>query len=141
MTDMRQGFAHSLATVMAWLQGVYFVAFGLWPLFDIRSFQAVTGEKTDHLVTGREGDHWLVNTVGALIVCIGLSLVVAAYRRRVEWEVLLLGLTSAVALATIDILYVQRQTIAPIYLADAAVEIAFLVGWLMLIVHRRMHGG
>ncbi len=56
--------------LLLWMQGVYFLLFGIGPLIDIRSFKMVTGEKTDHLVTGRESDHWLVMTVGLLIVSI-----------------------------------------------------------------------
>ena len=39
-------------------QGVYWAPFGLWPLVDMRSFEAVTGRKRDR---------WLVNTVGLLL--------------------------------------------------------------------------
>jgi hypothetical protein len=123
-----------LATAVAWTQGVYFLLTGLWPIVHIESFQAVTGEKTDHLVTGHEGDHWLVNTVGALVAAIGLSLIVAAYRQRVAPEVMLVGLLTAAALTAIDIVYVARSTIAGVYLADAALEIAIIVAWSICLV-------
>src|SRR5947209_20610107 len=42
---------------LLWLQGAYYLATGGWPLISIETFQAVTGKKTDHLITGREGDH------------------------------------------------------------------------------------
>jgi hypothetical protein len=116
---------------VAWFQGAYFFLFGLWPLVGIHSFQAVTGEKTDHLVAGREGDHWLVNTVGALIAVVGFVLLVAAWRRRVRAEVALLGMASAGALPAVDVIYVWRETNAPIYLADAALKPAFVAAWLV----------
>jgi hypothetical protein len=47
----------------------------------------VTGPKTDHLVTGRESDHWLVMTVGVLITAVAVTLLVAAWRRHVPLEV------------------------------------------------------
>ena len=118
-----------LALLTCWVQGAYFVLFGLWPVFHMESFQAVTGQKTDHLVTGRESDHWLVNTVALLIVAIGLVLIVAAWRRQHSTEIVLWGISSAVVLAGIDVVYTFRQTISPIYLADAAVEVLIIAGW------------
>jgi hypothetical protein len=115
--------------ITAWSQGVYFTAFGVWPLAHIRSFQAVTGPKTDHLATGSESDHWLVYTVGALIVVIGVVLLLAAWRQQISIEVIVLGMASAATLAAIDVLFVLRNTIAPIYLADAAVELLLFAGW------------
>lgn len=79
MTDEHKRPASStIAVVLLWLQGVYFAVFGVWPLISIRTFKLVTGEKTDHLVTGLEADHWLVMTVGLLITSIGLVLILAA---------------------------------------------------------------
>lgn len=89
----------------------------------------VTGEKTDHLVTGREGDHWLVNTVAVLVLANAVVFLFAAWRRHVSTEVLLLGVSSALVLTMIDIVYVARQTISPVYLVDAALEVALIVGW------------
>jgi len=116
---------------LCWFQGVYFFVFAMWPLFSIRTFQAVTGEKTDHHVTGREADHWLVNTVAALVAAIGVVFLLAAWRRRVSLDALALGLLSAIALAAIDIVYVLRETIPPIYLIDAGIEIALVALWLV----------
>lgn len=116
--------------VLLWLQGVYYFLTGMWPLVSIETFQMVTGPKTDHLVTGREADHWLVMTVGVLIVAIGMSLLVAAWRRRVPLEVAVLACAAALALAGIDVVYVQRQVIARIYLLDAAAEVILVLGWL-----------
>ena len=56
-------------------------------------------------VTGEKTDHWLVYTVA------------------------LLGLASAAVLASIDVIFVTRKTISPIYLGDAAVELVFVFGW------------
>ena len=128
--NAKRGWAELLAVGVGWAQGLYFFVLGLWPLADIRSFQLVTGEKTDHLVTGLEADHWLVATVAALIVVIGVVLLVAAWRRRISTEIVLLGIASAAVLAAIDIVYTTRQTISQIYLADAACEIAFIVAWI-----------
>src|SRR3954454_3695463 len=111
------------------IQGVYFLLTGIWPLLSIRTFQAVTGTKTDHLVTGRESDHWLVNTVGVLVTANALVLLLAARRNRPTPEVALLAVGSAAGLIAIDTIYVAREVISPIYLADAALEAALISAW------------
>jgi hypothetical protein len=128
---------------LCWLQGVYYFATGVWPLVHVESFQRVTGRKTDHLVTGSEADHWMLNTISALIIAIALVLVAAAVRRRVSVDVVLLGIFSAVALAAIDVIYVARSTIAPIYLADGLVEVVLAAGWTVCGIRSRRanHGG
>lgn len=118
-----------LFTALCWLQGLYYLATGVWPLVSIETFQMVTGPKTDHLPTGRESDHWLVMTVGALVTAVALALLVAAWRRRNPPEVGVLAIGCAAALAAIDIIYVAREVIRPIYLADAAIEIILIGAW------------
>src|SRR5947209_12491747 len=115
-----------LFTVLLWAQGLYYLVTGVWPLISIRTFQMVTGPKTDHLVTGREADHWLVMTVGVLITAIAIALLVAAWRKRNPLEIAVLALASAAGLAGIDLVYVARGVIAPIYLADAAAEVILI---------------
>ena len=122
--------------LIAWIQGVYFAATGLWPLLSIETFQAVTGPKTDHLPTGSEADHWLVNSVGVLVLSIGLTLLIAAWRRNGSIEIAVLGISSALALTAIDVIYVLRGTIAPIYLGDAAIEVALIAGWCVSLLRR-----
>jgi hypothetical protein len=125
---------------LAWAQGAYFFIFGLWPLVSIETFEAVAGEKTDNLVTGLEADHWLVYTVGLLIAVVGATLLVSAWRDAVSLEITLLGGASALALGAIDVVYVARQTILPIYLADAGIEALFVAGWVAAGVRGRSVG-
>jgi hypothetical protein len=117
-------------------QGFYFLATGVWPLVSIETFQQVTGPKTDHLVTGRESDHWLVMTVGVLVTSIGVTLLATWWRNTSPIEVAILAMTSAAALLAIDVIYVWRGVIAPIYLADAAVEGVLIVLWIAALVGR-----
>ena len=70
---------------------------GIWPLFGINSFQAVTGAKTDV---------WLVYTVGCLVAAIGAALLMAAISGRTTPEVIVVAVGSAVALAGIDVVFV-----------------------------------
>jgi hypothetical protein len=108
--------------LIAIIQGLYFLLTGVWPLISIRTFQMVTGPKTDL---------WLVKTVGLLIAVIGLVLIVAGWRGQVSFEVVLLGTGSAAALAAIDIIYVLRGRIHPIYLMDAIAEIVVIGFWII----------
>jgi hypothetical protein len=119
---------------LLWVQGLYYLLTGVWPLVSIRTFQLVTGPKTDHLPTGREADHWLVMTVGVLITAAALAILTAAWRRRVSAEIAVLAVAAATGLTAIDVIYVARQVIAPIYLLDAAIEVVLIAGWIAALV-------
>jgi hypothetical protein len=82
------------------------------------SFEWITGPKTDK---------WLVKTVGVLVAAIGGSLMVAARGHTVSRESQLLAAASAAGLSLIDITYVAKSRIAPVYLLDAISEVALLV--------------
>lgn len=111
-----------LFTVLLWGQGLYYLVTGVWPLVSIETFQMVTGEKTDH---------WLVMTVGVLIVAVAVTLLVTAWRGHNPVEVAILAIASAVGLTTIDIVYVLRRVIFPIYLADAGAEVLLIIAWVV----------
>lgn len=119
----------SLGRALLLAQGVYFALTGLWPLLDIHSFQVVTGEKTDHLPTGRDSDHWLVFTVGVVVLAIGISLFVAAWRDRMALEIAILAVLSASGLGIIDVIFVARRVISPVYLLDALAEAVLVTLW------------
>jgi hypothetical protein len=106
--------------VLAALQGVFYLATGVWPLVHIESFMAVTGPKTDL---------WLVYTVGVLVAVVGAVLLLAARSGRITPEVVLLAVGAALGLTAIDVIFVARQVIDPIYLLDAAAEVLLVVGW------------
>jgi hypothetical protein len=105
---------------LALVQGLLYLATGLWPLADIASFQLVTGPKTDL---------WLVRTVAVLVVVIGTVLLLALRSRRLTDEIILLAAGSALGLAGIDLIYALSGRISPVYLADAAVEMGLAVLW------------
>ena len=71
----------------------------------------------------------MLYTISALIIAISLVILTAAARRKITFDTCLLGILSAAALATIDMVYVARGTISPIYLADAAVEVVIILAW------------
>lgn len=105
---------------LAAVQGAFYVATGLWALVHLSSFEAVTGPKTDD---------WLVKTVGILVFVIGGILLVAVMRARVTFELALLAVGSAVALAAIDVVYATNGTIRDVYLLDAAAELLLAGAW------------
>jgi|HubBroStandDraft_4_1064222.scaffolds.fasta_scaffold00088_12 hypothetical protein len=87
------------------------------PLVSMRTFEALTGKKRDR---------WLVQMVGLLATSIGLSLWLGSRSEEVDPASLVLSCTSALAFAGIDIVHACRRRISPIYLADAAVELAIV---------------
>lgn len=54
--------------------------------------------------------------------------------RRITRETAILAVGSAVALAAIDVVFVYRQVIDVIYLADAVAELGLVVWWTMTYV-------
>jgi hypothetical protein len=107
--------------LIAKLQGGYYVATGIWPLLSMRTFEAITGPKVDK---------WLVKTVGVLVSVIGATLWVGGTRRQVAPELKLLAMGSAAGLTAIEIVYVARRRISPIYLLDAALEAVIVACWI-----------
>lgn len=92
------------------LQGIYYTITGIWPLLHIRSFVAVTGDKTDI---------WLVKMVGLLAASIGIYLIYSIKQQPAK----LLSILSAFSFGVIDVYYVYQNVISPIYLSDAVVEL------------------
>ena len=109
-----------LYSLLSWGQAVYYAVTGLWAIVDIRSFQKVTGPKVDI---------WLVKTVGVLIIVIGAVLALAGKRGEPVPEVPLLAVGSAAGLTAIDIIYVTKKRIRPVYLLDAVAEIGLMALW------------
>jgi hypothetical protein len=123
------------------IQGLFHLATGIWPLVSIRTFQWVTGLKTDHLPTGREADHWLVNIVAVQMIAISVTLLLAAWRNESGVSLAWQAIGAPIGLAEIDLVYVAREVIAPIYLLDAVIEGVLLIAWLVvLMIHWRSLG-
>ena len=109
-----------MAVYVAWVQGTYFLLTGIWPLLSIRTFMLVTGPKTDI---------WLVKTVGLLVTVIGVILLLWASNGYVPNEGFWLAILSAAALTAIDVVYVAKRVISPIYLVDAVAELLLITAW------------
>jgi hypothetical protein len=108
---------------VASLQAAFYVGTGVWPLLHRRSFEWLTGPKTDF---------WLAQTVGLTVAAIGIGLAQSVARQRaVPPELRTIAATSAAGLALVDLSFVARGRISKIYLADAAAEVALVAGWLL----------
>ena len=98
-------------------QAVYYLGTGVWPLISMRSFEAVTGPKIDR---------WLVRMVGLLAASDGLALAAGLAAKSPSRETLVLAISSALAFAAIDVVYVAKRRISPLYLGDAVIEAALI---------------
>ena len=106
---------------MAGLQAALYLGTGIWPLLHRRSFEGVTRPKTDF---------WLAQTVGVSVAAIGVGLAQAASRpQRVSPELRTVAIGSAAGLALLDLVFVARRRISPVYLLDAAAESALIAAW------------
>ena len=101
----------SRRTTILRAQGAYYLLSGLWAVVDRRGFETVTGRKTDY---------WLVRTVGLLAAAIGASLLTGARGARPETTVL--AVSAGASFTAVDLVFVARGRIRPVYLADAAVH-------------------
>src|SRR3954452_11342983 len=101
-------------------QAAYYGVTGVWPLLDMRSFQWVTGPKASP---------WLVKTFGAAIGVVGATLASAERGNRVNRDIALLSIGSALALGVLDVRYAVSGRISKIYLVDAAAQALILAGW------------
>jgi energy-converting hydrogenase Eha subunit E len=112
---------------MVWSQGIYYTSTGIWPLVHMASFMAVTGPKTDL---------WLVKMVGLLAVAIGICLLFSARRKEFPPLLFVLAVSSALAFMLIDSYYGYSGVIDPVYLADAVVQMAFALAYLVAFIRR-----
>jgi hypothetical protein len=109
--------AASLLRTGLQLQGPYYIVTGVWAVVHRRSFEAVSGAKTDY---------WLVRMVGALAAAIGTALTLGAYRRRPAAEATVLAAGAATSFAIVDGVYAVRGRISRVYLVDLVVQALFI---------------
>lgn len=102
------------------VQGAFYVVSGLWPVVHLASFERVTGNKKEP---------WLVQTTGALITAIGITLLVGARERGRTAKTL--GIASALVLGGADLIFVGRKHVPRVYLGDAFAEAAVIATWLI----------
>ena len=113
--------------LVALVQGIYFVVFGIWPILSMGTFLRVTGPKTDL---------WLVKTVGIILAVIGVVLIVAQINAEINTSIIILAIGSALSLALVEVIYVAKRVISPIYLGDAIIELILIGWWILSIVFK-----
>ena len=115
----------------AFAQGFFCLVIGMWPVVSFQSFQSLTGQKPDH---------WALTLAGLLLAGIGASMLIAAVRRDIAFEVFVIGLATALSLAATDIIFVIEGSIPPVYLLDAVAESLFVTLWIFAIRDLRRAG-
>lgn len=102
------------------IQGIYYVITGMWPLVHLKSFEAISGNKKDH---------WLVFTVGLLILSSGLVFLYGALNREnVTPEIILLSVANTLSFIFIDVYFSWKKVIRKVYLMDGLIEFLILIG-------------
>src|SRR3954447_26511588 len=107
-------------SAVARAQGAFNITFGLWPLIHRRSFEAVFGPKQDY---------WIAATVALLLVGNGTVRLMNASTPEGVGSAKRLGMTTAAALAGVDVINVARGRTSSAYLIDAAAEVGWLGIW------------
>lgn len=105
---------------LARAHGTFNIVGGLWPLLHMKSFEWVLGPKTDR---------WLVRTVAGLLLTNGLVQLTAGRSRAGLAQARGIGVGTALTLGAIDVIYAPRGRISRVYLLDAALEGAWVLGW------------
>lgn len=113
--------SRAAAVLLLRIQSIYYALTGAWPVMHLPSFEAVTGPKSDD---------WLVHMVGLLTVAIAVTLWPRA--GRIAAPVRTLAVWAAASYLVIDVVYAALGVISPIYLLDAAAEIALIAGHVIL---------
>jgi len=98
--------------IVTYIQGIYYLVTGIWPMLHMESFVAVTGPKEDY---------WLVRMVALLSISIGAAILSQKKGPYV------LHFTTALSFIAIDCYYALNNVIRDIYLADAMAQALFIV--------------
>jgi hypothetical protein len=89
------------------------------------------------LVTGFKTDLWLVKMVGLLSLTIGISLFQSFLYRNFPISIFLVAGGAAISFAWIDFYYVGTQSIPAIYLIDGALQIIFIVFYILFYIRSK----
>jgi hypothetical protein len=106
---------------LAAVQAAYYLPTAVTPLLSRSAFERVTGRKTEW---------WLVLTVSALVGAVGAALATSV-RGHPGTETAVLGAGAAAGMGLIDVVYVSRGRISPVYLVDAALQLPMAAAWVL----------
>jgi hypothetical protein len=106
------------------IQITYYYLTALWPLIHIRSFILVSGPKDDL---------WLVKTVSVLLLAVCNTLLAVLLLNNCNIYAGVLAMNVCCGFIIIEIHYVRKGTISPVYLLDAVVQLALLISWIIIV--------
>lgn len=120
MPDAPDTAVDRLLAHMPLAHALYLVPPSLVALFSRPIFEAISGRKVDY---------WLVRTVASLLTVVGVAVGRAGTQDRVTPEIAATAIGSSAALAAIDVVYVGKRRISPVYLLDALGNLLCIAGW------------
>lgn len=104
------------------IQGMYLLMTAFWPLLHIESFISLTGHKTDL---------WLVKTVSVLLFPLAIIVLSACKpSKQVSMYHATVVITGTAGLAMVELYYYFNGTITWLYLADAMIQLFFMIWWI-----------
>jgi len=112
--------------ITPFLQGLYFIITGIWPLVHIESFQYITGYKTDI---------WLVKTVGILILPYSVLCFYTIGNTKRNTAIAIVNFMCCLGLAGVDLYYYLKGIISWVYLIDFALEMIFSIYWIFYLIY------
>src|SRR5437016_5278147 len=105
------------AARVAMAHGAFLTGVGLMPIIALRAFRKITG---------REPEGWRGKGVGACLANIGGALLCAGARGKVAREVRILGISTALSFAAMDLWAgAIRRRRSPVYLLNGLAQLAF----------------
>jgi hypothetical protein len=107
---------------LLFIQGLFYVITGLWPLFSMRTFEKITGPKTDK---------WMVKTFGLVLSVDGFIFLGSSFLQP-SVSTVILSIGTALVLLSVDLRYTIKKIISKVYLVDAVAEAAFAAVWIWL---------
>lgn len=107
------------------LQTLYYTITAVWPLLHIHSFVWVTGGKTDI---------WLVKTVSVLLLPYCFLLLYLTVNQKRNFVIVISVMICCLGLAAVEAYYYFRGVVKWVYVADAAIQLAFLGYWFRYII-------
>lgn len=119
--------AHHRSLQWAFLQGLYDLFGGLWPLLHMRSFAAVTGPKSDE---------WLVRAVAGILVVVGAGLLHDVRRGYVPITMARTAMGVSLVLALVALISSLAGWISWVYFLDGIAHATLFLGWCYLLWHR-----
>lgn len=106
------------------VHGVYLLIGGAWPLLHLRSFEAITGPKSDD---------FLVRSVALLLLLAG-SILLAQRKAPFERSAVQMAMGTSFSLGCVAVISALGGWIWKIYLIDGAIHLLFVLAWTVLLL-------